>query len=369
VTSQRAGRQARTASALGNLRTTMAQIDASHPVFGSRVVEEACFSSNDASYSGTSLCPGGGTNGEFGPGAAAPCNICEHGTHVASIAAGNNSTRMGVAPAVDIIAIQVFTRFTSEEVCGDGVTDCVQAFVSDVIDGLEHVESLASDYTIAAANLSLGGGQHSGFCDGSSVFTESYGNLWALGILVVASSGNDGFTNAVADTACVSTAIAVGSVRDTTGAISGFSNSSTALDMLAPGQPISAAVPNNSYKKLSGTSMAAPHVTGAIALLKGNNASLTAAQMEILLKTYSVPQLDSRNGLTFPRLDFTAPSGDVNGDGDVNVADLLLFQKTLFGQVILSPLQSVRVDMYPAGGDGVFDISDWLAMQQILGTP
>jgi subtilisin family serine protease len=139
--------------------------------------------------------------------------------------------------------------------------------------------------------------------------------------------------------------------------------------MLAPGQPISAAVPNNSYKKLSGTSMAAPHVTGAIALLKGNNASLTAAQMEILLKTYSVPQLDSRNGLTFPRLDFTAPSGDVNGDGDVNVADLLLFQKTLFGQVILSPLQSVRVDMYPAGGDGVFDISDWLAMQQILGTP
>ena len=85
-------------------------VDAAHPFLGGRVIAEACFSTNNAAQGATSLCPGNGS-AAFGPGAAAPCSLsnCDHGTHVAGIAAGNS----GVAPGASIIAVQVFSRIAN----------------------------------------------------------------------------------------------------------------------------------------------------------------------------------------------------------------------------------------------------------------
>src|SRR5690606_22167174 len=127
------------------------------------VVEEACFSSNSATS--TSLCPNG-SNFQVGPGAAAPtrcigANGCEHGTHVAGIAAGSP----GVAPDANIIAIQVFSRFSGIAECGFNGS-CVKSFVSSQMSALIYAESFSSAYDIAAANLSLGGEFFSNHCDG-----------------------------------------------------------------------------------------------------------------------------------------------------------------------------------------------------------
>src|SRR6266850_4811581 len=86
---------------------------------GGKVIAEACFSSNDGTFGSTTVCPNG-LETDFNPGAALPCPLdiegCEHGTHVAGIAAGSGGSVLGVpifgvAKGAHIIAIQVFSRF------------------------------------------------------------------------------------------------------------------------------------------------------------------------------------------------------------------------------------------------------------------
>ena len=100
-------------------------VQASHPFLGGRVVEEACYSTTDASVSATSECPGGAQS-VTGPGTAAPCSGsgCGHGTHVAGIAAGfqgaPGNALSGVANEAEIIAIQVFSRIDDPVICNGG---------------------------------------------------------------------------------------------------------------------------------------------------------------------------------------------------------------------------------------------------------
>src|SRR6185312_4623490 len=111
-----------------------------------RVVSEACFSANGN-------CPNGTTQ-QVGAGAGRPCayasNGCHHGTQVAGIAA---------APAApEIIAIQVFSRFTGEQCEYETEDSCALAFESDHIAGLQHVFQLRNTFKISATHLSLGSG-------------------------------------------------------------------------------------------------------------------------------------------------------------------------------------------------------------------
>jgi len=287
-------------------------VDAAHPAFGGRVVAEACFSSNYAPHSATSLCPNG-QESQVGIGAAAPCpSQCAHGTHVASIAAGP-----GVAPDAGIVAIQVFSRFADSDIC-DGAAQCVLAYDSDILAGLAHVEALTATHIIAAANLSLGGGSYSTHCDGS-YFKPAMDDLAALGVATVVSSGNGGLSGAVGSPACVSTAVSVGSVSDVSDSVLSFSNSAAILDMLAPGGGITAAVPGGGYQTWWGTSMAAPHVAGAFAVVKAAAPGMSVADIQALFSATGSMVLDTRNGLTFPRLGLGAATGALEGgapDGD-----------------------------------------------------
>jgi hypothetical protein len=79
--------------------------------------------------------------------------------HVAGIAAGRNATFSGVARDGSVIAIQVFSRFDDDADCGGfGTAPCALSWSSDQMAALDWLYQQRSTYTIASANLSLGGG-------------------------------------------------------------------------------------------------------------------------------------------------------------------------------------------------------------------
>ncbi len=271
-------------------------VDSSHPFLSGKVVDEACFSKT--SGDSTSICPNG-SNSQLGTGAAEPCSgICNHGTHVAGIAAGKGSSFSGVAPDANIMAIQVFSKFTGSY-C-NGASSCVLAYTSDILSGLEHVYSMKDTYNIASINMSLGGGAYSSACD-SEVYKSTIDLLKAANIATVIASGNDGYSSQISSPACISSAISVGATTKSDG-IASYSNSSELLDILAPGSSIESSLPGTGYGYYSGTSMATPHVAGAFAILRSKYPKSTVDEILAVLKTSGVAVTDSRNNITRSRI-------------------------------------------------------------------
>ncbi len=243
-------------------------VDKTHPFFTGKVVAEACFS--HPGVGGTTYCP----NGQFqqiGPGAGVNCPDsslgCWHGTHVAGIAAGKYGVLAantgGIAPDASVIAIQVFQR----QCFADGSCRVV-AYESDLIRALEHVYSLRNTYAIASANMSLGGANYNAPCDSESpAMTSVVQTLRSAGITTVAAAGNESTINAISFPGCLTAAVSVGSTTKQN-QISSFSNSASFLSLLAPGSGITSSVPGGGFGGASGTSMATPHVAGALAVFK-----------------------------------------------------------------------------------------------------
>ncbi|WP_200388430.1 S8 family serine peptidase [Thiocapsa imhoffii] len=286
-------------------------VDKHHPQLVGKVVSEACYSTNGSFWSGVvSLCPNRVT-ASTAVGAAQPCNVaqwgssCHHGTHVAGIVAGHQDGYSGVAKDANIIAIQVFSAFPSSQ-CGG--SPCVMAYTSDIIKGLERVLALHQNYRIAAANLSLGGGRYTSHCD-QDPHKEVIDALRERGIATIVASGNAGYVNALGAPACVSTAVSVGSTCDTqtthcagVDAVASYSNSAAFLDLLGPGSLITSAVAGGGYQSWHGTSMAAPHVAGAWAVLKEAYPTAGVDQILAALQETGKPVADLSTGITKPRI-------------------------------------------------------------------
>jgi subtilisin family serine protease len=283
-------------------------VDSAHPILTGKVVEEACFSTT-VGFQTTTLCPNGAEE-QIGPGSAVPCPIeaagCWHGTHVAGIVAGNGDAfgvpLRGVGRGASIMAVQVFSRVNSDLDCGEGAAPCVGAFTSDILAALERVYTLRTTYDFAAVNMSLGGGVFTSACD-QLPYKPFIDNLRAAGIATVVAAGNNGATDQLSAPACVSTAVSVGATTKDDG-IAVFSNMAPHLSLLAPGVDIVSAYPNNQFVVASGTSMAAPHVAGAWAVLK--QAAPTASIDQILeaLTSTGVMLTETRapTGTTVPRI-------------------------------------------------------------------
>ncbi|MFI8533120.1 proprotein convertase P-domain-containing protein [Streptomyces aquilus] len=280
-----------------------------HPFFKDRIVAEACFSPVDANYGATSLC-GNGAATQEGTGAAnastcAAIAECDHGTHVAGIAAGDGTglsgaPATGVAPDAGIVAIQVFSKLDSTKYCGT-TTPCIRSFTSAQIAALEKVLALKQAGTpIVAANLSLGSASYSTACtkDARKTVIDS---LYEAGVATVVAAGNNGSPTAVTAPACVPNAVSVGATTDDD-QIASFSNHGPLLDVLAPGNGIISSVPGGGYDSMSGTSMATPHVAGALAVLRQAYPTEGLASLISLLATTGKPVTDEA-GVTVPRID------------------------------------------------------------------
>lgn len=235
-------------------------VDTTHPALAGVVVHEACF------VQGTGgTCPGTGAPTAVGPGSAVPCvfsaETCAHGTHVAGIVASRDTTRPGVAPGTALVAIRVVTDDGSIESAG-------------VLAALDHVASLAATMDIAAVNLSFG--RTGGGCFDPDM-QAAVDTLAAVGIAVVAASGN-GPATPVTYPACLDGVVAVGSAEpsaspgDPPRVVSDFTQYDGGLALVAPGRSVESTVTTaqhpSGFDRYTGTSMAAPHVSGAIALLE-----------------------------------------------------------------------------------------------------
>lgn len=206
-----------------------------------------------------------------------------HGTNVAGIV-------LGVAPGARIAALDVFES--------NGL-----AYSNVIINAINWCISNRATYNIAAINMSLGGGRYYAALAPTDAWGTAIANAVAAGIVVVAASGNDGYTNSMGSPAAYSNVVSVGAFYDAGGQVNqvtSFSNSASFLTMVAPGSMITAA-----GIAMQGTSQATPHVAGAAAVLKATYPNDTVAQLITKLKL-GANLSDSRNGIAKPRLDLQA---------------------------------------------------------------
>ena len=173
-----------------------------------------------------------------------------HGTHVAGIIAanGDNNTIVGVAPWANLYILKAIDRTGSGK-------------VSWVINAINY----AVEKKVDIISMSLG------MSNDDPKLEKAIKNAINNNILVVCAAGNEGDGNAndfeYSYPASYVDVISVGAV-DKKGVPASFSNSNLVVDLVAPGVDIVSTYPNNQFASLSGTSMAAPHVTGSLALLK-----------------------------------------------------------------------------------------------------
>jgi serine protease AprX len=235
-------------------------------------------------------------------GYASPVDEYAHGTHVAGIIAGNGVASggqyTGVAPGVNLLNVRVSND--------QGMT-----YTSDVVDGLQWVYDNKDAYNIRVVNLSI-----------TSTAPESYDTspldaaieiLWFNGITVVVSAGNNGTVDGPSTLyppANDPFAITVGAVEDLgtpvldddfVAAFSAYGTTEAGFskpELVAPGRNLISLLAgldatayknhpkhrvNDFYFRMSGTSMAAPVVSGTIALLLQDEPGLTPDQVKYRL--------------------------------------------------------------------------------------
>jgi subtilisin len=205
-----------------------------------------------------------------------------HGTHVSgTIAATKNNTGVtGIAYDSQIMAVKVL----DDE--GSGSYD-------SIANGIRY----AVNNGAKVINMSLGGGAASKTLESAIEYASG------KGVVVVMAAGNSGGSSPINPASYANKyGIAVGAV-DKDGSLANFSNragSNQLTYVTAPGVSIYSTLPNNNYASYSGTSMAAPHVAGVVALMLSANPNLSDAQVrQIVAETSASPSQPNNPGFDF----------------------------------------------------------------------
>jgi subtilisin family serine protease len=218
-----------------------------------------------------------------------------HGTNVAGIV-------LGVAPETRIAALDVFTGESADS--------------ADIIEAVNWSIANQALYNIVAMNMSFGGGRYFAPCS-DPVDEAVVAEARAAGILIVAASGNDAWGDSITSPACTPGVISVGAVYDANlgsrvwptcfdpssaaDVVPCFSNSASFLTLLAPGASITAG-----GESFSGTSQAAPHVAGAVAVLRSAFPSDSLTETIEFLVGSGTNVVDRGSDLPKPRLNLLA---------------------------------------------------------------
>lgn len=206
-----------------------------------------------------------------------------HGSHVSGIitADGVDPAAKGVASGAGIVAGKVL------DATGNGYFSDVVAGIYWAVDGPDGIYGTADDWGVDAINLSLGTAApyvYKGFCDSALPdLTAAIQYATQKNVMVVAAAGNSG-SPGVSIPGCISYATSVGAV-DSRDHVASFSGRGKALDITAPGVNIYSTLLGNSYASWSGTSMATPMVSGAVALVKYAHPAYTQPTTENKLFT------------------------------------------------------------------------------------
>lgn len=187
-----------------------------------------------------------------------------HGTHVAGVIAGkhNDTGIVGVSPDANLYAIKALDQN------GEGN-------LGDVLEGIEWAVNNGMDII----NLSFG------MEELDSSLEEMVKQAYEAGILIVGASGNNGRANSVMYPAKYENVIGVSAVDGRLN-IAPFSSTGSEVEFSAPGYNIISTFLNGSYGVASGTSQAAPHVAGMLALLKEKYPALTHIELRKKLIQY-----------------------------------------------------------------------------------
>lgn len=193
-----------------------------------------------------------------------------HGTHVAGIIAARNNTIgvIGVAPDAELYAVKVLNNY------GGGS-------ISDVIEGIDW----AVQNNIDIISMSLGTDTY------SQAFADATTGAYNSSILLVAAAGNSGdgntSTNDVQYPARFDSVIAASAV-DYNNVAPIWSADGSEVELAAPGVGIYSTWLDGSYATTSGTSMAAPFVSGVAALLMQNNVGSSPYEVRAMLANNSI---------------------------------------------------------------------------------
>ena len=213
-----------------------------------------------------------------------------HGTHVAGIIAANknNSGMVGVAPNAKLLILKALDKNGSGN-------------YSDIVSAVNY----AVQQKVDIISMSLGGPTD------YKPLKEAIIKAVQANICVVCAAANNGDgksdTSEFAYPAYYTDVISVGAL-DGTKTVAPFSNSNNQVDLIAPGVNIVSTYIGNKYAKMSGTSMAAPHVSGALALLKewgkfsfGRPLSELELYAQLIKQTVSIgqPKTAEGNGMLY----------------------------------------------------------------------
>ena len=234
-----------------------------------------------------------------------------HGTAVAGVAAGHQ----GIAPGASIVALKVFGN-------RDG---CTAALASDVLAAVDWALERREALGLEVLNLSLADERaRPGFCDAEDpVSAGLFARARAEGLVVVAASGNAGYSSGISWPACHSDVVSVGMVYATgqgphawdgdaecidpyTGpdVVPCTSNGGPGLSLLAPGvRWLAPTAGGGRFTTFSGTSAAAPAAAGALLLARQFTSFDDPALATDFLRLTGVPVSDGRTALATPRLD------------------------------------------------------------------
>ncbi len=204
-----------------------------------------------------------------------------HGTHVAGIAGaqGINPSAKGVAPNILFMSDKVLDSN------GGGILSQVIAGIQWATLGPDGILGTGDEANVISMSLGTSRTWKATNCNNADrSMTDAINFAVSNGVTVVAAAGNSGGAG-VSLPGCISTTIVVGAV-DFNDVLASFSGQGFAMKdhgVVAPGVGIFSTWLNNGYNTISGTSMATPAVSGAVALLKSANPSLTPADMKIKL--------------------------------------------------------------------------------------